>query len=75
MNLLKTFIKDRESVKADIALGIVKSITENYDYKFTYDEQSEILDDVNKKFLELHKIKRNRLITEAREIQNILTEK
>lgn len=74
MNLLKAFAKDREKVKSEVILGIVKSITDNYDHKFTYEEQSEMLETVNKKFLETHKNKRNKLITEAREIQNILTE-
>ncbi len=70
MNILKLFAKDRETAKKDLIKNIVEYITKDWEYKFTYEEQAEMLREINEKFLSTHKDKRNELIIEAREIQN-----
>lgn len=70
--ILNIFKKPREKVIEDLISGIVKDITNNYEYQFTYEEQQFILDAVNSKVLEDSTEKRNKLVKEAREIQDAI---
>ncbi len=70
-NIIKKFFtKDREEVISSTVDGIVKDIVGNYEHKFSYDEQAEILKRINEAVLDKKKDKRNELIVEAREVQD-----
>lgn len=71
MNLIKKFFnKDREEIISHTVKGIVSDIIDNFEHKFTYDEQAEILKRINEAVLDKKKDKRNELIIEAREVQD-----
>lgn len=70
--LLNIFNKDREDIIESFISGVVKDITENWEHKFSYEEQSFIFDEISRRILDVKKVKRNELIREAREIQNSL---
>ena len=70
MNLIKKFFnKDREEIISHTVKSIVSDIIDNFEHKFTYDEQAEILNRINEAVLDKKKDKRNELIVEAREVQ------
>lgn len=76
-NVLKIFQKDREQAKEDLVNNIVSMIVDNLHCDFSYEEQAELIDKINSKFLEVKKKRRGALIgkarkhiEEAREIQD-----
>lgn len=70
MNILNIFKKSEEQIRDDLVHNIVELITNNLEYRFSYKQQAEILKLINEKVLDKKRNKRNKFITEAREIQN-----
>lgn len=72
--ILKIFTKDREKVIENLIKGVIVSITDNYEYKFTPEEQTSIMKQINDKYMEITKERRNKYIGKAREIQDSIKE-
>lgn len=61
---------DRNNTLEKFIDGVVREVTDHFEYKFTPEEQAYIIKEINDRFMEKTKDKRNEHINKAREIQN-----